>query len=493
MGALAGAAVAAVLGLLVGLPTLRLRGDYLAIATLGFGEILAVFLQNFTVHDRAFFGGSTGLSLIGMRGEWLSNQPDLDATLPAAVSTYSDQINYYVGAFPVFALALLTIYIVRNIKYATSGRALLALREDAVASEAVGVPTTRYKVAAFVIGAALAGLAGGLVSHHKSLINPESFRFMRSIEIVAMVILGGQGSITGTILAAIAMTWLPEALRSYLDIDNGAWSSIPCASSWPCSSARRAFSAAMKSPTWRAGSGGYLCTPPSAAQTQGLQSLGLEAPPAEEPTPGPATLAAESEPESEKQKSKIENPAPLLVVRNLTMQFGGLRAVDDFSLALLPGELVGLIGPNGAGKTTVFNALTGVYRPTRGSATVVHANATKSLVGLKPHTISHLGIARTFQNIRLFANLSVLDNVQIAQHAHHRQGIAAAILRTPAFFREESNPAAAPWATSTCSTSPTSPTNAPPVSPTAASAASKSPAPWPPGPASCFWTNPPPV
>jgi branched-chain amino acid transport system permease protein len=213
IGCLAGAAVAAVLGLLVGLPTLRLRGDYLAIATLGFGEILAVFLQNFTINEKAFFGGSTGLSLVGMRGEWLSNQSNVETGLPAAVSAYSDQVTYYVGAFPVFALALVTIYIVHNIKYATSGRALLALRENAIASEAVGVPTTRYKVAAFVIGAALAGLAGGLVSHHKSLVNPESFRFMRSIEIVAMVILGGQGSITGAVLAAIALTVVPEALR----------------------------------------------------------------------------------------------------------------------------------------------------------------------------------------------------------------------------------------------------------------------------------------
>jgi branched-chain amino acid transport system ATP-binding protein len=119
------------------------------------------------------------------------------------------------------------------------------------------------------------------------------------------------------------------------------------------------------------------------------------------------------------------------------MQFGGLRAVDDFNLALLPGELVGLIGPNGAGKTTVFNVLTGVYRPTSGDIRVAAPNGLHSTRGLKPHAISHLGIARTFQNIRLFSNLSVLDNVQIAQHAHHRQGIPAAILRTPAFFREE--------------------------------------------------------
>lgn len=124
---------------------------------------------------------------------------------------------------------------------------------------------------------------------------------------------------------------------------------------------------------------------------------------------------------------------PLLDVQHLTMQFGGLRAVDDFGLTLLPGELVGLIGPNGAGKTTVFNVLTGVYRPTSGPIRACGA----SIAGQSPHAISRRGVARTFQNIRLFVNLSVLDNVQIAQHVHHRQGIVAAVVRSPWFYAEE--------------------------------------------------------
>ena len=123
IGMLAGEAVSAILGLLVGLPTLRLRGDYLAIATLGFGEIMADFFQNFRWNEHAIFGGSTGLSLIGMRGEWLADQPDA-STLAPLVQNFQDNTDYFVGAFPVFAVALLTIFIVRNIKYATSGRAL---------------------------------------------------------------------------------------------------------------------------------------------------------------------------------------------------------------------------------------------------------------------------------------------------------------------------------------------------------------------------------
>lgn len=123
----------------------------------------------------------------------------------------------------------------------------------------------------------------------------------------------------------------------------------------------------------------------------------------------------------------------LLEAKNVVMQFGGLKAVDNFNLALGAGELVGLIGPNGAGKTTCFNVLTGVYKPTTGS---VHLNGT-DLKPLKPYQISHLGMSRTFQNIRLFKELSVLDNVLIAARQHSKSTLLDAVLRSPRHFREE--------------------------------------------------------
>ncbi|CEP67710.1 ABC transporter-like [Moorella glycerini] len=123
----------------------------------------------------------------------------------------------------------------------------------------------------------------------------------------------------------------------------------------------------------------------------------------------------------------------LLETRDLTISFGGLMAVANVDLCLQQGELVGLIGPNGAGKTTIFNLLTGVYRPTRGE---IIFNG-QSLVGLKPYQITQRGIARTFQNIRLFGDLSVLDNVRIAYHWHSRYGILNAILRLPSFHQGE--------------------------------------------------------
>ncbi|TYL09784.1 Lipopolysaccharide export system ATP-binding protein LptB [Moorella thermoacetica] len=123
----------------------------------------------------------------------------------------------------------------------------------------------------------------------------------------------------------------------------------------------------------------------------------------------------------------------LLVTRDLTISFGGLTAVANVDLSLETGELVGLIGPNSAGKTTIFNLLTGVYRPTRGE--IIFDD--RSLVGLKPYQITRRGIARTFQNIRLFNDLSVLDNVRIAYHSHARYGVTSAILRLPSFHHGE--------------------------------------------------------
>ncbi len=125
--------------------------------------------------------------------------------------------------------------------------------------------------------------------------------------------------------------------------------------------------------------------------------------------------------------------APLLQLEGCTMQFGGLKAVADLSLAIQPGELVGLIGPNGAGKTTVFNVITGVYAPTQGHVRF----GGREISGLKPNRIASLGITRTFQNIRLFSRLSCLDNVAVATHPHRRAGLWPAIFRTPGFLADE--------------------------------------------------------
>ena len=129
---------------------------------------------------------------------------------------------------------------------------------------------------------------------------------------------------------------------------------------------------------------------------------------------------------------------PILEVTNLTKDFGGLRALDDISLTVGQGEIVALIGPNGAGKTTFFNCITGIYPPTKGDIAIIPAGGEKlRLNGMKPNRVTENGMARTFQNIRLFQNMTVLENVMIGRHCRMSAGIPGAIFRNPATVREE--------------------------------------------------------
>lgn len=129
---------------------------------------------------------------------------------------------------------------------------------------------------------------------------------------------------------------------------------------------------------------------------------------------------------------------PVLKVSNLSKTFGGIKAVTDINLEVKQGEIIGLIGPNGAGKTTFFNLLTGMYRPTSGE---INYNINKNLTtkDLKPHKITHYGISRTFQNIRLFQNMSVIDNVLIGFHNGLKYGVATALLRLPSYYKIEND------------------------------------------------------
>ena len=181
LGALLGGGLAAALaGLLVGMPSLRLRGDYLAIVTLGFGEIIRVIFQNVDA-----LGGALGLN----------------------------GIPPYTNIFWVLAFAALTIFTVLCLVHSTYGRGFIATHDNEIAAESIGLDTTRYKIVAFVVGAFFAGIAGGLYGHLKLTITPGGFDFTKSIELVVMVILGGMGNTLGVILAAILLTLLPEVLR----------------------------------------------------------------------------------------------------------------------------------------------------------------------------------------------------------------------------------------------------------------------------------------
>lgn len=181
---IAGGLLAAIAGLAVGVPSLRLRGDYLAIVTLGFGEIIRVILQNMES-----VGAASGLK----------------------------NIPHYTTFFWAWALAAITVFVVTAIVNSTYGRGFIAVHDDEIAASSVGINPVRYKVTAFVFGAFFAGIAGGLFAHHKQFLSPTGFDFIKSIDIVMMVILGGMGRTVGVIIAAILLTLLPEFLRSFAE------------------------------------------------------------------------------------------------------------------------------------------------------------------------------------------------------------------------------------------------------------------------------------
>ena len=183
-----GAVVAALMGLIVGIPSLRLKGDYLAIVTLGFAEIIRIVILNIDA-----VGGATGYQVPG-----------------------------YANFLWIAIFAIITVVVIHNIVKSDTGRALISIREDELAAEAMGVNTTRYKVMSFAIGSAFAGIAGVLFAHYNKFLHTNDFQFIRSFEIIIMIVIGGMGSMTGAILGAIIVTLLPEVLRQLPDIQLGA-------------------------------------------------------------------------------------------------------------------------------------------------------------------------------------------------------------------------------------------------------------------------------
>ncbi|AXN37674.1 branched-chain amino acid ABC transporter permease [Peribacillus butanolivorans] len=176
-----GGLVAALAGLIIGIPSLRLKGDYLAIATLGFGEIVRIILLNID-----YVGGASGM-----------------------------QVSHFTTWPWVFAAVLVTIIVIRNFTSSTHGRACISIREDETAADSMGINTTYYKVVAFAIGAFFAGIAGGLYAHNFYIIQPSNFGFLKSFDILILVVLGGLGSLSGAVLAAILLTVVTTFLQDY--------------------------------------------------------------------------------------------------------------------------------------------------------------------------------------------------------------------------------------------------------------------------------------
>src|ERR1700730_2344472 len=370
-------AFAGIAGAILGYPTLRLRSDYLAIVTLGFGEIVRILFTNWDYVD-------------GPNGVWNIPSPSLFGF------DLVDQNSYYVIGL---ILVLIAIIFARNLSYSRLGRGWVAVREDEFAAEAVGVPTLNLKLLAYSMGGMWAGLAGAFFASRVSAINPSSFTFLLSSQILILIIIGGLGSLPGVILGAIVVVGLPELLRGLQNARFLIFAALLIlimlfrpGGLWPQVRARRA------------------------------PFVGLEDEEEKQTAERPFKL----------QPSVAEGEA-ILRVKGLAQRFGGVKAVDDVSFDVHRGEILSMIGPNGAGKTTVFNCITGVQRPKAGR---IEFDG-RPLGRLNRHQLVRRGMARTFQGIRLFKLMAVFENVMIGASVRERNLPWQALLHSRGERRDE--------------------------------------------------------
>jgi len=347
-----GLGVAAIAGLVLGLTTLRLGGHYLAMITISFQQIFDLVLVNWIAVTR----GPDGI-------------PSIEPPALFGVNLTDKRAYLLFCAAVLYALIWFVWWLPRT----RLGRAMRAVRDNELAAETIGVHTLRIKVIAFTISAVLGGIGGALYAAGFSYISPDNFSFLRSVEFLTAVLLGGAQSPFGAALGTVLIVLLPEWLRFlkslYLAVyglgvilimvfmPEGIWGLL-----------RNTFQRIRK---------------PRPALLAPVPALNFDI--------------------------KTQTERPVLKLENLQKHFGGLRAVDGIDVEVAPGTVHALIGPNGSGKTTSLNVVNGIYRPTAGKIVLDGVDVTQ----LKPHERAGLGMGRTFQNIRLFQSMSALENVMV--------------------------------------------------------------------------------
>ncbi|MEI7431700.1 MAG: branched-chain amino acid ABC transporter ATP-binding protein/permease [Betaproteobacteria bacterium] len=347
------AVVCAAIGALLAIPSLRVKGPYLAMVTIAFGFIV----EHSTVEMSSITGGQNGI--MGIAGPSFSEllKGERAVAVIAIVAT----------AISLVAYALLS--------RGNWGAALRAVRDGEIASESIGLNPLAIKTVAFVISAMLAGLAGGLYAPLSGFVTPSSFGFIQSILFVLVVMIGGAGTLLGPILGAVIVGVLPELLARFEDVRLLIFGVLLLVVLWSAPNGV----VGLLTQLWR-----FI----SRRLIGDMESLEYVVPVPDLERRLRRTLRADS----------------------ISMQFGGVRAVSDLSITVRPAAITSLIGPNGAGKSTVINMLSGFYVPSEGHIYIDDV----ALQGQSAYSIARLGVARTYQTSQLFGSLSVLDNVALA-------------------------------------------------------------------------------
>jgi branched-chain amino acid transport system permease protein len=420
---------AALFGAILALPALRVTGPYLAMVTLAFGTIIQILLNEMT---------------------WLTEGPlGIKIAKPVLFGAKLTEVGYF---YLVAALMVVSLIVVHRILRSNLGRAFEALRDSPIASDCMGVSVYRYKVYAFVISAGLAGLAGSLFAYSEEYISPQTFNFELTILFLLAVIMGGRKTRSGALIGALIVVMLPSLLA---DIELfrmiaigaaalavvGAGIALAKKKSTPgrvlvpvvATLGMVFFSYRLENMIdWRLTIFGlmtlfvvYYLQDGIVGFLRSLMGRGAAH------DASLAVAAAGADPFAGAKAGTAG--ATLLMVDQALMQFGGLKALNKVDLNVAAQSVHGLIGPNGSGKSTMMNVLTGIYQPTAGQVSFDGVVIT----GRTPSQIALGGIARTFQNVQLFGEMTATENVLVGLHHSFRSNVLDVMLQTPRYRREE--------------------------------------------------------
>ena len=422
--------VTAGFGALLALPALRVSGPYLAMVTLAFGTIIQILINEMSFLTE----GPMGIKL----------------EKPTLFGHQLDERSYF---WLVAVLMVLALIVVHRILRSHLGRAFEALRGSPVASDCMGVSVYRYKVYAFVISAGFAGLAGSLYAYSEQYISPNSYNFELTVLFLLAVIMGGRKSRIGSLVGAAIIVLLPKLLddivmfryvsvglavlvllTAVVGLQRGRVTMRQMVIPVVGSLALAGLSFWLKTMTdWRLSIFGVIMLFVVYYLQDGIvgfvrNALNLQRPKVEALAPGAAATGGDAV----SMAAAANAGGEILNASGVLMQFGGLKALNDVSLSIRRGTIHGLIGPNGSGKSTMMNVLTGIYQPTAGAITF----AGKTVVGRTSSDIALSGIARTFQNVQLFGEMTALQNVQVGLHHTFDSNLLDVSFQTPRYRRE---------------------------------------------------------
>ncbi len=426
--------VTALFGALLALPALRVNGPYLAMVTLAFGTIIQILINEM---------------------DFLTNGPlGLSIRKPIFFGHHITGTDYY---YIVVAALVLTLFVVQRILKSHLGRAFEALRDSPIASDCMGVSVYGYKVYAFVVSAAIAGLAGSLYTYSEEYISPNTFNFELTILFLLAVIMGGRKTRVGPILGAIIIVMLPNVLSDielFREISTGIALFTVVYSAYAVAVGQRSIKqlALPLLVTIVLALSGYFMGDITDHRLTifGVMILfvvyylpngimGFMRGIVQKVRPQWIHRHEEISEQGDKQHvwsvpdHAVTAEGYLLEARNILMQFGGLKALNSVDLKIAKGSVHGLIGPNGSGKSTMMNVLTGIYKPTAGE---IEFNG-KIITGTTPSSIAGEGIARTFQNVQLFGEMTAIENVLVGLHHTYRHSLLDVVFHTPRCIREK--------------------------------------------------------